>query len=155
MTGVVVLGIVLVLAGAFGLYRKRTDGRFKSVSTGSSGSGPDSGSSSGSSSGETALTADQLGGQLGERATLVEFSSAFCAPCRATRQILDRVTSDVEGVALIEVDAEKNLELVRELNIMRTPTVLILDARGAIAHRASGQPTYPAVIAALSTAIPA
>jgi len=139
MAGVLVLGIALVLAAVFGLYRKWADGRFKA---------------SASSSDDAALTADQLGGELGERATMVEFSSAFCAPCRATRQILDRVTHDVEGVTLIEVDAEKNLELVRTLNIMRTPTVLILDSRGAIAHRAAGQPTYADVVAALGSAIP-
>ncbi|MDX6224743.1 MAG: hypothetical protein QOE64_1119, partial [Frankiales bacterium] len=65
---------------------------------------------------------EDLGGPLGERATLVQFSSAFCAPCRATRQVLDRVAGQVEGVAHYEIDAEANLELVRRLDVRRTPT---------------------------------
>ena len=39
-------------------------------------------------SGTDVLTADDIGRPLGERATLIHFSSAFCAPCRATRTML-------------------------------------------------------------------
>ena len=100
-----------------------------------------------------ALTGEQLGGALGERATLVQFSSAFCAPCRATRRILADVVGMTDGVTHIEVDAESRLDLVRELNVLRTPTVLVLAADGRIVRRASGQPRKPDVIAALGVAM--
>ncbi len=87
--------------------------------------------------------------ELGERATLVQFSSAFCAPCRATKRILAEVAELVEGVRHVEIDAESRLELVRELNILKTPTVLVLDASGRIVRRAAGQPRKADVIAAL------
>lgn len=74
------------------------------------------------------LDAAQLGAELGDRATLVQFSSAFCQPCRATRRTLDEVARMVDGVAHVEIDAEAHLTLVRELDISRTPTVLVLDA---------------------------
>jgi len=90
---------------------------------------------------------------LGERATLVQFSSAFCQPCRATRRTLAEVAGMVEGVAHIEIDAEEHLALVRELGITGTPTVLVLDAGGRIVKRATGQPRKPDVIAALGLAI--
>jgi len=103
---------------------------------------------------EERLTAEAIGaGQLGERATLVQFSSAFCQPCRATRRILAEVAGMVEGVTHVEVDAEARLERVRALRIMRTPTVLVLDARGRIVRRASGQPRKADVIAALGEAV--
>src|SRR3954447_17733307 len=97
-------------------------------------------------------TAD-LGTELGEKATLVQFSSAFCAPCRATRRVLSEVAGMVDGVAHVEIDAEARLDLVRELNILKTPTVLILDAAGAIVRRAAGQPRKADVIAALGAVI--
>ncbi|WP_425579376.1 TlpA family protein disulfide reductase [Streptomonospora halophila] len=100
------------------------------------------------------LTEVDLGAGLGERATLVQFSTAFCQPCRATRRVLAEVSSMVEGVAHVEVDAESHLDLVRRLDIMRTPTVLVLDAGGRITQRAAGQPRKPDVIAALGEAIP-
>jgi thiol-disulfide isomerase/thioredoxin len=102
-----------------------------------------------------ALDPGDLGGPLGERATLVQFSSAFCQPCRATRRVLDEVSSQVEGVRHVEIDAESHLELVRRLDIRRTPTVLVLDAAGRIVRRASGQPRTVDVVAALGAAVDA
>jgi thiol-disulfide isomerase/thioredoxin len=99
------------------------------------------------------LVAGDLGAPLGERATLVQFSTAFCQPCRATRRVLEEVSRTVPGVAHIEVDAESNLDLVRRLDVRRTPTVLVLDAQGGIVRRASGQPRRADVIAALGEAV--
>ena len=88
-------------------------------------------------------------GSLGERATLVQFSSAFCAPCRATRRTLEEVARIVPGVVHIEIDAEAHLDLVRRVGIMRTPTTVVLDPDGREVSRASGAPTKQAVIAGL------
>lgn len=99
------------------------------------------------------MSAAEVGGELGERATLLQFSSAFCAPCPATRRMLAEVEGMVEGVRHVELDAESHLELVRRLDILRTPTTLVLDSTGAVVKRASGAPRKPDVIAALATAI--
>lgn len=99
------------------------------------------------------LDASQLGAELGVRATLVQFSSAFCQPCRATRRTLAEVAAMVEGVAHVEIDAEAHLTLVRQLGITRTPTVLVLDREGEVVRRASGQPRTADVVAALGRAI--
>ncbi|MFG1941537.1 TlpA family protein disulfide reductase [Nonomuraea sp. NPDC048826] len=99
------------------------------------------------------LGAAELGAELGERATLVQFSTAFCQPCRATRRILADVSAMVPGVAHVEIDAESRLDLVRRLDVMRTPTVFVLDARGAIVRKAAGQPRKADVLAALGGAV--
>ncbi len=99
------------------------------------------------------LGAAELGGELGARATLVQFSTAFCAPCRATRRVLGEVAGMVPGVAHVEIDAEARLDLVRELGILRTPTVLVLDADGRVVRQAAGQPRRADVIAALGEAV--
>lgn len=96
---------------------------------------------------------DRLGSGLGERATLVQFSSAFCAPCRATRRVLGEVAAMVPGVSHVEIDAEDHLDLVRALEILKTPTVLVLDADGRVVRRATGQPRKADVIAALGEAV--
>ncbi|MFJ8648484.1 TlpA family protein disulfide reductase [Streptomyces sp. NPDC093546] len=102
---------------------------------------------------EGVLGPDELGAALGERATLVQFSSAFCQPCRATRRVLAEVAGMVAGVAHVEIDAEERLGLVRALGIARTPTVLVLDRAGRIVRRAAGQPRKADVIAALGHAV--
>ncbi|MGW2705592.1 thioredoxin family protein [Streptomyces sp. NPDC001340] len=137
MTGLVVCVAVLAVASAYGVLHKRRSGRVRVR-------GRDGG---------RRLGAAELGGELGERATLVQFSSAFCAPCRATRRVLGEVAAMVPGVTLVEIDAEAHLDLVRELEILKTPTVLVLDADGRVVRRATGQPRKADVIAALGEAV--
>lgn len=129
--------LVLALASAYGVLHRRRSGRVRVR-------GRD---------GDKRLDAAELGEGLGERATLVQFSSAFCAPCRATRRVLAEVAAMVPGVAHVEIDAEEHLDLVRRLDILKTPTVLVLDADGRIVRRASGQPRRADVIAALGEAV--
>lgn len=99
------------------------------------------------------LSVSDLGAALGDRATLVQFSSAFCAPCRATRHVLSEVAEMIEGVSHVEIDAESHLELVRRLDVRRTPTTFVLGPHGHVTHRASGQPRKADVIAALGPVV--
>jgi thiol-disulfide isomerase/thioredoxin len=147
--GLFVLVAVILVATLFGLYRRRVDGRLASgvgfrtsedLETRPPAAAPQ-------------LSAADLGAQLGSRATLVHFSTAFCQPCRAVRRILTDVADKVDGVAHIEVDAESRLDLVRRLGIMRTPTVLVLDANGHIVRRAVGLPRRADVIAAVGDVV--
>ncbi len=148
MTGLWVAVGVLLAATIFGLVRRRRDGVLRRVAP-AAGDGRD----------EADMTGDRIdvydlrGAVLGERATLLQFSSAFCAPCRATRRVLGEVADMVDGVVHVEVDAEENLDLVRRLGVLRTPTVLVLDAAGTVVRRAAGQPRKADVIAALGEAV--
>lgn len=139
MTGLLVCAAVLVLSGAYGLLRARRGGRLTARGRGDA----------------VRLSAAELGTKLGERATLVQFSSAYCRPCRATERVLAEVQGDLDGVVHVEIDAEAHLELVRRLDIMRTPTVLVLDAEGSVVRRAVGQPRKADVITALGAVLPA
>jgi thiol-disulfide isomerase/thioredoxin len=94
-----------------------------------------------------------LGAAPGRRATLLQFSSAFCAPCRATRRTLAEVSRLVDGVVHVEVDAEAHLDLVRRLGVERTPTTLVLDGQVREVRRATGQPRTADVVAALGQAL--
>ena len=100
----------------------------------------------------TRLTPDDLGAPLGERATVVQFSSTFCAPCRSTRYVVERAVATTEGVAYVDLDVADHLELGERLHIDVTPTVLVLDARGDVVRRASGVPTLAQVRSALDAA---
>jgi thiol-disulfide isomerase/thioredoxin len=89
-------------------------------------------------------------GVVAGQVTLLQFSSAFCAPCRATRSVLADVAGRVEGVTHLEVDAESHLDVVRALKIWRTPTTFIIDTEGRIVGRAQGIPHRGQVLAAVT-----
>lgn len=174
------IGVWIALAAvgvalAFGVYRAMTDGRFRGTHavSGAGTSGSDTATETVDGGGGVAapdvaeaVAADGLaveaaspvlldllpvGTPRGERATLLQFSSAFCAPCRATRRVLGEVAGVVPGVVHVELDAEHHLELVRELGVLRTPTTLILDAAGREIARAAGAPRKEQVLGALPT----
>lgn len=111
--GVVVLGAALV----FGVARR--PGRLKAVAP-------------------VSFDFASLGVRPG-RVTLLQFSSAFCAPCRAMRARCAALAS--ESVDHVEVDAESHLEAVRVLNIWKTPTLFLIDTSGSVAGRIQGVPS--------------
>ena len=135
MTGLYVLGGAVVLTAVLALVRARVEGRVRSRD------------------GREDLR-PLIPGEPGRHATLLQFSSAFCAPCRATKRVLGEVAQLVPGVAHVEVDAESHLDLVRRLGILKTPTTLVLDAAGREVLRAAGQPKKTDVLTALGQALP-
>jgi thiol-disulfide isomerase/thioredoxin len=126
------IAIVLGLATAYGLWYQRSRGKVVVKSD------------------KGLITPAMIGAELGSRVTLVQFSSAFCSPCRATRMLLEDVTAEMNEVVYVEVDAEANLELVRTLDIRSTPTTLFLDRTGHEVGRAMGAPKRDQVLSAIS-----
>ena len=128
------LVIVLVLASAYGIWWKRSRGAIRSNKA---------------IPGHR-LTADALGEPLGSRATMVQFSSAFCAPCRATHALLSQMVVRMDDVKHVQIDAESHLELVRQLDIRSTPTTIFINKDGIEVGRAAGTPKRQQVLAALA-----
>jgi thiol-disulfide isomerase/thioredoxin len=171
--GMVVLVVALLVGVLAGGVWRRTNGRMRNAvpavparTFAGAGAAPASAESpapagtvlagtvlAGTGAAGLSLSSHDIGHPLGERATLLQFSTAFCAPCRATRRILGDVAGMTEGVTHVEIDAESRLDLVRQLNVLRTPTVLVLAGDGTILRRASGQPRKPDVIAAIGAAV--
>ena len=132
--GIIACLVVLAGATAFGVARRRRDGKL---------AGPRP------AAGGLRLGPAELGQPLGPQATLLQFSSEFCAPCRATHRILAEVASGAEGVRHVEVDAGERMDLVRLLDVRRTPTVFVLGPQGQIARRGSGLMNKAEVLDAL------
>jgi thiol-disulfide isomerase/thioredoxin len=141
--GLIVLLAVLGMTAIAGLLWRGRSGKIKSV---------------GPATEPAAVPAGVLAGLEIDPAaapvTLVQFSTAFCQPCRATRRVLGEVTRLLPAVAHVEVSAEDNLDAVRALGIVRTPTVLVLDPAGRVVKRASGQPRVADVVAAVAPLLP-
>lgn len=132
MDGLLVVVVVLALAGVFGIYRQRTEGKVKAIEPSF-----------------VPVPVDHGIGELGERGTILQFSSAFCQPCRAAKLISKDIAGIVPGVTHIDIDAESNLELVRKFNVMRTPTIFVLNKDGQVSAKISGVPRKEELLIAL------
>jgi thiol-disulfide isomerase/thioredoxin len=173
--GIAAVAVVLVVGVAGGLWRSRTSGRLRDVAAPPTGGAAVGGAVAGGAAvggaavgGVAVGTADPastaaagglpldpavlagLGIELGDSVTLLQFSSAVCAPCRAVSRISSEVAGEIDGVRHVEVDAEEHLDVVRTLGIWRTPTLLVLDRQGRVVKRATGVPQKPHLIAAVS-----
>jgi thiol-disulfide isomerase/thioredoxin len=152
--GLIVLVVVLAAASAAGFGLRLRQGRFRHQrlkSNPSSGTVP--AVSHRSAAPGTVLSAADLGAPLGERATLVQFSTEFCAYCGPTRELLAGVARERDGVAFVEIDAARRMDLAKRLRVMSTPTVLVLDAGGTIERRSSGLPRKPDLLAAVGAVL--
>lgn len=157
MTGVAILLVALAASTAFGLWRAHTNGvvhASRSAQSAHPAPPVEASRSDEPAAAPALLDAAVLGHTLGARATLLQFSSAFCQPCRATRAVLADVAATQDGVEHVELDAESHLGLVRRLGVMRTPTVLFLDADGREVGRAAGAPRKQQVLDALVVLAP-
>ena len=125
--------IVLALASGYGFWYRSSRGKVK-------------GSARASKEGVHLASLDL---ELGSEATLLQFSSAFCTPCRMTRTLITDVIADMPGVRHVDIDAESHLELVRKLDIRSTPTTLFLDKAGIERGRAVGAPKRSQLIEAI------
>lgn len=127
------IAVALIAASAFGFWYQNTRGEFKrkNVRDGKK------------------LSPVKIEHDLGSRATMVQFSSAFCTPCRQTQIILEDLVKSLPDVAYVHLDSESHMGLVRELNIMTTPTTLFLNKDGIEVGRATGTPKKQQVLSAL------
>jgi glutaredoxin len=126
--------IILLLSSVFGVRYKRSRGEFRRKKT---VNGP-------------VIDAKSMGIELGSRVTMLQFSSAFCSPCRATKALLENMVVDMPDVKYAHIDAESHLELVRELDVRSTPTTLFLNGAGIEVGRAMGTPKRSQVLAAVN-----
>ena len=134
MNSLTPLVVVLALAIAFSVWYTRTRGEFRKKKT---VNGPK-------------LDASVIGIELGAAVTMVQFSSAFCSPCRATKALLEDMVKTMPDVRYAHIDAEANLELVRKLDVRSTPTTLFLNSDGVEVGRAMGTPKRSQVLAAVN-----
>ena len=178
VVGLVAVVAVLAVGVAIGLWRRRNDGRLRPVAADKAVLADKAVAGAGRTPAEARpvvtpdveetpaviaepshdrLDPDLLAalGVAPAEATLLQFSSAFCAPCRAVRRVSSEVAALLPGVQHVDVDAESHLDAVRALNVWRTPTLFVLDADGRVAKRASGVPSKPQLIAALAELLPA
>lgn len=120
-----IIAIIALFAGltAFGFWFKRRQGLVKMAD------GP-----------ARSLSAAELGGALGEAATLAMFSTRFCSVCPGARVLYEGVVIGVPGAKFYEIDAERELGVAKRFGVKSTPTTLVLNASGEEVARIIGAP---------------
>ncbi|MGC5169487.1 TlpA family protein disulfide reductase [Micromonospora sp. DT81.3] len=85
------------------------------------------------------IEASRLGAPpLGERATLLQFSTEMCTRCPAVHRTLADVAESFDGVAHLDIDLTHRPDIAKHFHVLQTPTTLILDRNGVVQTRFGG-----------------
>jgi thiol-disulfide isomerase/thioredoxin len=87
-----------------------------------------------------------LGIELGQSATLVLFTTEFCARCPGVKRMLHSVADAWNDLAFAEVDLTHRSDVASGLHILQTPTTFILDGTGEVRARFGGVVAREAVV---------
>lgn len=82
---------------------------------------------------------------LGERATLLQFSTELCGRCPGVHRTLGEIAGARAGVVHLDVDLTHRPDIAKHFRVLQTPTTLILDRQGIIQTRFGGTPSRVAI----------
>lgn len=100
--------------------------------------------------GHLRFDATDASGELGAKATLVQFSTEMCARCPQVRRMLGSIASADDGLAHIEVDLTHRPDLSSRYRVLQTPTTFLVDRAGVVRARFNGVPHRHALAEALA-----
>jgi thioredoxin 1 len=87
-----------------------------------------------------------------EKPVLIDFWAPWCAPCRIQAPIIDELSEETKGAALVaKLDIDEHPELASQYAVMSIPTLLLLH-KGKVVERRTGVTPKAKLLSMLGTA---
>ena len=60
-----------------------------------------------------------------ETPVLVDFTAAWCPPCRAMNPILDEIAADRDDLRIVKLDVDENQAVAAQYSVLSMPTFML------------------------------
>jgi len=60
-----------------------------------------------------------------DQAVLIKFYADWCRPCKALSPIVENIISKMEGISLVNIDIDENVEMSRQYQVRSIPTLIL------------------------------
>ena len=86
------------------------------------------------------LTDETVAEGIGEGAVLVEFTAAWCPPCRMIEPVLAELDRELPAVSFAKIDTDANPRTARDLGVMGMPTLQLYRDGSLVAQLVGARP---------------
>ena len=74
-----------------------------------------------------------------DKPVLVDFTAAWCPPCRAMNPILDEIAADRDDLRIVKLDVDDNQAIAAQYGVMSMPTFMLFQQRRSRSRRSSAR----------------
>jgi thioredoxin 1 len=75
-----------------------------------------------------------------DKPVLVDFTAAWCPPCRAMNPILDQLAADRDDLKIVSVDVDEEQELASQWGVLGMPTFILFQNGAPIQQLVGSRP---------------
>ena len=76
-----------------------------------------------------------------EKPVMVDFWAAWCGPCRMVGPIIDEISNDYDGKAIVgKLDVDAHQDYAAKFGVRNIPTVLLFDKGELVGRQVGGAP---------------
>ena len=75
-----------------------------------------------------------------DKPVLVDFTAAWCPPCRAMNPILDQMAAERDDLKIVSVDVDNEQELASQWGVMGMPTFILFHNGAPIQQLVGSRP---------------
>lgn len=72
------------------------------------------------------LTAENFDSEVlqASEPVLVDFSAAWCGPCKMLEPVLEELSGEVQGAKIVKIDVDESPDVAQKYSVMSMPTLL-------------------------------